>query len=287
MSDFQQATAKLQQWIEQQLKQGISKQQLYFYLLKRDFAQSMIDLLLDGYQPVANTAAIEQLPEILSPEQSAVFNEASHYFSFANIRLTTEQKRFQLPVSDVQIFKVPQVVEAKLCEQLIIRSRRFFSPSEVVGQKYAVQDSGRSSTTALVRDIAADVEKKLQRSFGALLGIDPRFCEPLQIQCYQPGQAYQNHADWFDKAHPGYKESIGSQGQRTWTCLVYLNEDFEGGETLFTNIKQQIKPATGSACIWNNLQVNGEVNSETYHQGLPVKKGTKYILTAWFRAKPL
>ena len=287
MSDFQQATAKLQQWIEQQLHQGTSKQQLYFYLLKRDFAESMISVLLDGYQPVANTALIEQLPETLSPKQIAAFDEASHYFSMANIRLTTEQKRYQLPVSDMQLFLVPRVIEPKLCEQLIIRSRRFFSPSQVVGQKYAVQKSGRNSTTALVRDIAADAEKKLQSSFGVLLGIDPRFCEPLQIQCYQEGQAYENHADWFDKAHPGYEQSLGSQGQRTWTCLVYLNEDFDGGETLFTNIKRQIKPATGSACIWNNLQVNGEVNSATYHQGSAVKKGTKYILTAWFRAKPI
>lgn len=286
MSIINHAGQELAQWIQQQLAQGVSQKKLYFFLLQKGFSQDVVSLMLSNYKPPLNTAVIEQLPPKEAVPQPEWFDSQAHFFSYANINITHTQKKRKVPVDDVQMYVLPDVIPAKLCDQIIIRSKRYFSPSQVIGNKYSQANSGRTSSTALVRDIAPDAERKIQLALGELMGIDCQYCEPLQIQRYQPGQEYQTHADWFDKDHDGYQENIRHQGQRTWTCLIYLNHDFTGGETHFPDIKLKVKPEQGKASIWNNLTLTGDVNKKTFHSGLTVTRGDKYILTAWFRARP-
>jgi hypothetical protein len=71
-----------------------------------------------------------------------------------------------------------------------------------------------------------------------------------------------------------------------FTLVVYLNDDFEGGETLFLpdaelgsrqmisykyNAESQVKPSRGSAIVFDH---------RFPHAGAPVSEGTKYILRA-------
>lgn len=285
MSDLQEATEKLEQWIAQQLRKGVNKQQLFYYLLKRGFSESVVAALLGGYTPPTPGAIIEQLPDNIS-SQADVFGSTGYFYALSRLNFTQRFMRHQIRCDELQLFVVPNILDAKLCEQLIIRSKRHFAPSKVIGKAYAQSNSGRTSDTALVRDIARDIEQKVTQHISKVMGIHPAYCEPLQIQRYEPGQSYQNHADWFDEKHPGYQQAMKDQGQRTWTCLLYLNDDFEGGDTYFTQAQQVVKPVAGAACIWNNLQASGDVNTQAYHEGKPVTKGNKFILTAWFRARP-
>lgn len=286
MSTMNQAAAELEKWIQQQLNKGISQEKLYFLLLKKGFGRDVISTLLNGYEPTLKKAIIEHCPNRELLPEPKWFLSQSHFFSFAHIKLTNNQNSAKVATEKAQMYVLPSVIPEKLCQQLIIRSKRYFAPSEVVGESNSQTNAGRTSSTALVRDIAPDAERKFQSIIGELMGIDPKYCEPLQIQRYETGQEYQVHADWFDVNHAGYQENIKVQGQRTWTCLIYLNNDFEGGETHFPDLKLRIKPATGKGCVWNNLHLTGEVNKDTYHCGTPVTKGNKYILTAWFRARP-
>lgn len=52
---------------------------------------------------------------------------------------------------------------------------------------------------------------------------DDHSVEPLQILRYQPGEEYRPHYDTLARM----------QNQRVLTFLIYLNEDYDGGETLF------------------------------------------------------
>lgn len=286
MSFLNETTKELEQWIAKQIRQGVQKEQLYFYLLKRGFSAALTSAMLHHYTPIPRTAIIEQFPDADPAPAKKYLSSAPHFYAWAHIRITKERTQQQFKSNDIQLFSINEVLPQKLCEQLIIRAKRFFSPSKVVGQKYQQAPIGRTSSTALVRDIAPDADRKIQMAIGELMGIDNKYCEPLQIQRYEAGEEYQRHSDWFDKESPGFAESIGDQGQRTWTCLLYLNDDFTGGQTEFTSIKQKITPKTGKACVWNNLLQTGDVNNNTWHRGMPVKKGIKYILTAWFRARP-
>ena len=46
-------------------------------------------------------------------------------------------------------------------------------------------------------------------------------------------------------------------------------------------------PAIGKLLAWNNLLADGTPNPATLHQGMKVRRGTKYVLTKWFRERPL
>jgi prolyl 4-hydroxylase len=70
---------------------------------------------------------------------------------------------------------------------------------------------------------------------------------------------------------------------RTKTALIYLNDGFKGGETQFVNINKTIKPETGKLIIWDNITEDGDNDPDSYHAGLPVEYGTKYIAVIWIK----
>jgi len=55
--------------------------------------------------------------------------------------------------------------------------------------------------------------------------------------------------------------------------LIYLNDDFDGGETLIKDIK--FKPSKGALVIFSNGLYLHEVNK--------IKKGNRYTLIAWYK----
>ena len=65
--------------------------------------------------------------------------------------------------------------------------------------------------------------------------------------------------------------------------MVYLNVPEEGGATAFPTLDYQVDPRKGMVLIWNNMKPDGTPNINTLHAGTPVTKGTKYVLTKWFR----
>ncbi len=70
---------------------------------------------------------------------------------------------------------------------------------------------------------------------------------------------------------------------RVKTALIYLNDGFRGGETEFPKIGKMIKPEVGKLIIWDNLLDNGDKDYDSYHTGLPVEVGTKYIAVIWIK----
>jgi prolyl 4-hydroxylase len=67
--------------------------------------------------------------------------------------------------------------------------------------------------------------------------------------------------------------------------MIYLNEPEEGGATRFKSIGKTVQPETGKLLAWNNLLPDGRPNPATLHQGMKVRRGTKYVLTKWFRER--
>ena len=104
--------------------------------------------------------------------------------------------------------------------------------------------------------------------------------ESIQGQLYEEGQYFKPHNDFFH-GH-AYDMHCLSSGNRTHTLMVYLNDDFDGGETNFPNLKQSVKPVKGKAIWWNYLK-DGKTLKEYLHEGTPVTKGKKYIITSWWR----
>jgi prolyl 4-hydroxylase len=92
--------------------------------------------------------------------------------------------------------------------------------------------------------------------------------EPMPLIRYDVGDYFNWHTDL----------TSGFASQRTATMIMYLNDDFEGGCTVFAKNNLRIKPRRGSCVVYKyNTQ------EPMIHQGESVIAGSKYILTAFVR----
>ena len=68
--------------------------------------------------------------------------------------------------------------------------------------------------------------------------------------------------------------------------MIYLNEPEAGGATRFKVVKKSFQPETGKLVCWNNRRPDQSINPNTMHHGMKVRKGTKYVITKWYRERP-
>jgi len=118
---------------------------------------------------------------------------------------------------------------------------------------------------------------------GELIGTYPYIELPVQVQRYDVGQQYKTHVDFFNRANEPKVFDV----DRIASIIVYLNDDFEGGETHFTTLNIKVKPKAGMALFFKYNYNDPIYNRNTFHAGIPVISGTKYIVTAFFRSEPL
>ncbi|MCG2839908.1 2OG-Fe(II) oxygenase [Sandaracinobacter sp. RS1-74] len=109
--------------------------------------------------------------------------------------------------------------------------------------------------------------------------------EVLQGQRYAVGQEFKFHTDYFEPGGPDWEANTRVGGQRTWTLMTYLNQPDEGGATRFKRIGKIFQPEAGKLLAWCNLDSAGRPNYETLHAGMKVHRGTKYIITKWYRER--
>ena len=105
--------------------------------------------------------------------------------------------------------------------------------------------------------------------------------ETVQVQQYQEGQQYKVHYDYFniDENHRIY------QNDRIATMIIYLNDDFDSGETEFPSLNIKVKPEKGMGLYFEYKYIE-ELNKMTLHAGLPVRNGEKWIVTSWMHRVP-
>ena len=190
----------------------------------------------------------------------------------------------RVPSRELELFVVRDFLDEETCVALIERIDAQRRPSTIA------DDSGianfRTSETCDL-DPKDDLVAKVDPKFAELLGLSLENSEPLQGQRYAPGQEFKPHTDTFNPGGYDFYLHTADQGQRSWTAMVYLNEPEDGGATRFKKIGKTIQPERGKLLTWNNLLPDGHPNPATLHQGMKVRRGTKYVLTKWFREQPV
>jgi len=190
----------------------------------------------------------------------------------------------RVPTRELELFIVRSFLDPATCAALIERIDARKRPSDIV------DDTGiahfRTSETCDL-DSADPVVAKVERRISDLLALPLDQGEPLQGQRYAPGQEFRPHTDTFNPGGYDFLVHTERGGQRSWTAMIYLNEPEDGGATRFKTIGKTIQPETGKLLTWNNLLSDGTPNPATLHQGMRVRRGTKYVLTKWFRQRSL
>ena len=67
------------------------------------------------------------------------------------------------------------------------------------------------------------------------------------------------------------------------TTIIYLNEEYHGGETLFAKTGLKVRGRKGDALVFVSSLPNGDLDPLSEHAGLPVTSGTKYLASRWIR----
>ncbi|WP_199554744.1 prolyl hydroxylase family protein [Sandaracinobacteroides hominis] len=190
----------------------------------------------------------------------------------------------RFPSKTLTLYQKRGFLDADTCDALVARidsNRRPSTISDANGDPF-----NRTSETCdlFPGDPLVD---KVDALLAEMSGQPVNHGEVLQGQRYAPGQEFKLHTDYFEQTGPDWHANTAIGGQRTWTLMVYLNRPEEGGATRFKRIDKIIQPETGKLVAWHNLDAAGRPNYETLHAGMKVHRGTKYIITKWYREREM
>jgi prolyl 4-hydroxylase len=201
----------------------------------------------------------------------------------ARLDLTAEGDPRNLPAGerlsespDIQIFRGAfSYVE---CNYLLRLEKPDYKRAHVIDLASGVEriDPVRTSEETHVHWLIENpLVHAFNRRLAAISGTRVQQGEPLQILRYRPGQQYRSHYDFIP----------GATNQRLFTALLYLNEDYTGGETAFPRLDLKVRGRTGDVLLFRNSRADGRREEDSEHAGLPVLTGVKHLATRWIRAR--
>ena len=181
--------------------------------------------------------------------------------------------------SETWIITIDDVIDKEDCDNIIenINTDKW-SPSLAGDGKLPARTS---STYWCESSSCRENTKKLREWVNDKMKISDEYAEPLQILRYNKEEYYKPH-------HDQNSPRSSAWGPRVYTVFFYLSDVEKGGETNFPTVNVTIKPKKGSVLIWSNI-LNEDVNKrdeKTFHQSLPVIKGTKFSANYWIHLYP-
>jgi hypothetical protein len=180
-----------------------------------------------------------------------------------------------------QNFATPSVC-AWLVEQARPNLKRALIYDPVGGKDIA--DHMRTNSAAGFDLMHADlVQAAVQWRMSEAVGVPIAHMEGPTVLHYAVGEEITNHYDFVNPRIPNYQAEIEKRGQRIVTFLVYLNDDYEGGETDFPNLGLRYHGAKGDGLFFTNALSNGEPDLRMVHAGLPPKDNDKWLMSQFIR----
>lgn len=191
----------------------------------------------------------------------------------------------RFPSKDLTLFICRDFLTPGECDGLVARidaGRRPSTIADANGDGYF-----RTSDTCDLDAGADPFIAAIDAKIAAWAGVNPAYGEPMQGQRYDLGQEFKAHTDYFEPKGADYARYCAEMGNRTWTFMIYLNEPAAGGATRFLKINKIVQPERGKLLAWNNRLPDGRPNNATLHHGMKVRAGVKYIITKWYRERPV
>jgi prolyl 4-hydroxylase len=181
---------------------------------------------------------------------------------------------------DIYVNELDNFMTDEECQKLIDIAENRMTTLSVMGdlEGYRIADG-------IFLGDKEDVLVKYRDELSSMTGIPKQNMEDVHIIKYSPGGEYKSHHDWFHPDEDYYEEAVKCGGQRMKTALVYLNDDFVGGETEFPRLNLKIIPQKGKLVVWDNICPDGSLSLDSMHTGCIVEEGYKYIAVIWMREK--
>jgi prolyl 4-hydroxylase len=186
--------------------------------------------------------------------------------------------------------RVPELAPLPVCSWLIARARGRLQPAlvyDAVSHENQIHEM-RTNTMALFDYSTLDVVQfLLQARMSLACGYPMQHFETPMVLHYEVGQQITPHFDFIDANAPDYSQQIREQGQRMITFLLYLNDDYEGGETTFPELGIVHRGEVGAGLYFVNAHADLTPNRRMLHTGSPPTRGEKWVVSQFIVSKRL
>lgn len=167
------------------------------------------------------------------------------------------------------------LVSHETCDYIIEKAKKNLRPSTVSKDK-VVNENVRKSETAWLSPKEDPIIRTVMETCVSKTDRPLRNCEHLQVLRYKPGGFYSPHQDAF----------TGEANMRLHTCIIVLNDDYEGGATAFPNLGKEYRLNKGDMMLFDTMDDWNRITPKALHGGLPVTDGEKWICNLWIRTFP-
>lgn len=173
-----------------------------------------------------------------------------------------------------QILTIPNVFTKEECAQII---QHLSSNNN--------NNNGKRAFTIMPNDPTLGQYARKLMSFASMLtGIqDQSMYESLSVTRYNKDQYEKVH-------HDACTSNLRCKGNdrvyRRATIMLYLNDNYVGGDLKFPHLNIKVKPETGKCTFFYNVNAKGWEIMEAQHDSLPVQEGVKWMCTLWIKFKP-
>ena len=183
----------------------------------------------------------------------------------------------------------PVFVEPRICRWIIQRAKGRLTRALVydasVGQ--TTEHASRTNTSVTFGLLDTDfVCLLLQSRMAACLRLPFRHFEAMTVLHYDTGEQNSEHFDFVDPNVPDYERHIRERGQRVVTFLVYLNDDYSGGQTEFPRLGVRHRGTGGEGFFFVNAFADGRPDLRTLHAGRAPSCGEKWIVSQFIKNQP-
>lgn len=211
--------------------------------------------------------------------------------NFQNLDTLSKYNIKKYLFDDYEIWEISDLLTPEECNKLITYTTNFgLHTSEVLtydNNKTSKIDSDyRKCKQAWIPDNNNEVVQKLAKISQDLTNIPISHQEQTQVAFYEAGGQFKEHYDSCVYEDKEYCNRINSgAGERRSTLLVYLNNDYVGGETEFVELGLKIKPQTGKGILFWSTDNNDKLLLKSKHKANPIISGNKWIATKWSHPK--
>ena len=179
------------------------------------------------------------------------------------------------------VHAVPGFASPAECQWLIAAAAPRLDRAPVYNNPTGV-DPGRTNQFAAFNFANADIiVEVIRHRIASQLGAPLACLEMSQVLHYGVGQEFVLHCDFLDPQ--AMRDEIARNGQRVATVLIYLNEDFEGGQTGFPRLGLDHRGRSGDGLVFGNVDAAGRPDPRSQHAGCPPTRGEKWVFSQWVR----
>jgi len=191
---------------------------------------------------------------------------------------------------DYEILEIFNVLTPEECKTLIeITKNHGLEESEVLSydnkKDTKIDNTYRKSKQAWLSDNYNPILMKLAKYSEKITGITMDNQEDTQVVVYQVGGQFKEHYDSCLHEADYCNKINRNAGERRATLIVYLNDNFTGGETEFVELNLKIKPETGKGVLFWSTNEKEELLPKSKHKAHILQSGEKWIATKWTHSK--